>query len=104
MEVPPVDERDLHGLVAQLVHRLKPAEAAAHDHDVVSLRVSHQESQASALGRPRARRWLCIGCGSLMVSGPRIDSPMVVLGGGVAGGNATVTLREEGFAGRVVLI
>jgi len=39
-----------------------------------------------------------------MVSGPRIDSPMVVLGGGVAGGNATVTLREEGFAGRVVLI
>jgi 3-phenylpropionate/trans-cinnamate dioxygenase ferredoxin reductase subunit len=39
-----------------------------------------------------------------MASGPRIDAPMVVLGGGLAGGNAAVTLREEGFAGRVVLI
>jgi 3-phenylpropionate/trans-cinnamate dioxygenase ferredoxin reductase subunit len=29
---------------------------------------------------------------------------MVIIGGGVAGGNAAVTLREEGFAGRVVLI
>ena len=30
--------------------------------------------------------------------------PIVIVGGGVAGGNAAVTLREEGFAGRVVLI
>ncbi|HEX9480825.1 MAG TPA: FAD-dependent oxidoreductase, partial [Solirubrobacteraceae bacterium] len=39
-----------------------------------------------------------------MANGPRIDAPIVVLGGGLAGGNAAVTLREEGFAGRVVLI
>jgi 3-phenylpropionate/trans-cinnamate dioxygenase ferredoxin reductase subunit len=30
--------------------------------------------------------------------------PIVILGGGLAGGNAAVTLREEGFGGRVVLI
>jgi 3-phenylpropionate/trans-cinnamate dioxygenase ferredoxin reductase component len=30
--------------------------------------------------------------------------PIVIVGGGLAGGNAAVTLREEGFAGRVVLI
>jgi 3-phenylpropionate/trans-cinnamate dioxygenase ferredoxin reductase subunit len=30
--------------------------------------------------------------------------PIVILGGGLAGGNAAVTLREEGFAGRVLLI
>ena len=29
---------------------------------------------------------------------------MVIIGGGVAGGNAAATLREEGYAGRVVLI
>ena len=31
-------------------------------------------------------------------------SPMVIVGGGVAGGNAAATLRDEGFPGRVVLI
>jgi 3-phenylpropionate/trans-cinnamate dioxygenase ferredoxin reductase subunit len=30
--------------------------------------------------------------------------PMIIVGGGLAGGNAAVTLREEGFGGRVVLI
>jgi 3-phenylpropionate/trans-cinnamate dioxygenase ferredoxin reductase subunit len=30
--------------------------------------------------------------------------PIVIVGGGVAGGNAAVTLREEGYRGRVVLI
>jgi 3-phenylpropionate/trans-cinnamate dioxygenase ferredoxin reductase component len=30
--------------------------------------------------------------------------PIVVLGGGLAGGNAAVTLREEGFRGQVVVI
>src|SRR6266581_3580443 len=30
--------------------------------------------------------------------------PMVIVGGGLAGGNAAATLREEGFAGPVVLI
>jgi 3-phenylpropionate/trans-cinnamate dioxygenase ferredoxin reductase component len=30
--------------------------------------------------------------------------PIVIVGGGLAGGNAAVALREEGFAGRVVLI
>jgi 3-phenylpropionate/trans-cinnamate dioxygenase ferredoxin reductase subunit len=29
---------------------------------------------------------------------------MVIIGGGLAGGNAAVTLREEGFEGRIVLI
>jgi 3-phenylpropionate/trans-cinnamate dioxygenase ferredoxin reductase subunit len=32
------------------------------------------------------------------------SEPMVIIGGGLAGGNAAVTLREEGFEGRVVLI
>ena len=30
--------------------------------------------------------------------------PIVILGGGLSGGNAAVTLREEGFRGRVVLV
>ena len=30
--------------------------------------------------------------------------PIVIIGAGVAGGNAAATLREEGFAGPVVLI
>jgi 3-phenylpropionate/trans-cinnamate dioxygenase ferredoxin reductase component len=30
--------------------------------------------------------------------------PMVIIGGGIAGGNAAATLRDEGFLGRVVLI
>src|SRR5437667_1663145 len=30
--------------------------------------------------------------------------PIVIVGGGLAGGNAVVTLREEGFKGRVTLI
>ena len=37
-----------------------------------------------------------------MVNGER--EPIVIVGGGLAGGNAAVTLREEGFRGRVVLI
>jgi 3-phenylpropionate/trans-cinnamate dioxygenase ferredoxin reductase subunit len=32
------------------------------------------------------------------------DRPIVVVGGGLCGGNAAVTLREEGFAGRVQLV
>jgi 3-phenylpropionate/trans-cinnamate dioxygenase ferredoxin reductase component len=32
------------------------------------------------------------------------ESPIVIVGAGLAGGNAAVTLREEGFAGKVVLI
>jgi 3-phenylpropionate/trans-cinnamate dioxygenase ferredoxin reductase component len=32
------------------------------------------------------------------------SGPMVIIGGGLAGGNAAVTLREEGYAGPVVLI
>src|SRR5258708_4370336 len=31
-------------------------------------------------------------------------NPIVIIGGGVAGGNAAATLREEGFRGPVVLI
>src|SRR5947209_3653996 len=31
-------------------------------------------------------------------------NPIVIIGGGVAGGNAVATLREEGFPGPVVLI
>jgi 3-phenylpropionate/trans-cinnamate dioxygenase ferredoxin reductase subunit len=32
------------------------------------------------------------------------QEPIVIVGGGLAGGNAAVTLREEGFDGRVVLV
>jgi 3-phenylpropionate/trans-cinnamate dioxygenase ferredoxin reductase subunit len=32
------------------------------------------------------------------------SKPMVIVGGGLAGGNAVATLRDEGFQGRVVLI
>src|SRR5215475_6860372 len=32
------------------------------------------------------------------------QDPMVIIGGGLAGGNAAATLREEGFRGRVVVI
>jgi len=35
---------------------------------------------------------------------PHADKPIVIVGGGLAGGNAAATLREEGFAGRVALI
>jgi len=35
---------------------------------------------------------------------PARDRPMVIVGAGLAGGNAAVTLREEGFGGRIVLI
>jgi 3-phenylpropionate/trans-cinnamate dioxygenase ferredoxin reductase subunit len=38
------------------------------------------------------------------VQARRGDRPIVVLGGGRAGGNAAVTLREEGFKGRVVIV
>jgi len=38
-----------------------------------------------------------------MRSGAATD-PMVIIGGGVAGGNAAAGLREEGFRGRVVII
>jgi 3-phenylpropionate/trans-cinnamate dioxygenase ferredoxin reductase component len=38
------------------------------------------------------------------MSARRADKPIVIVGGGLAGGNAAMTLREEGFAGRVVLI
>src|SRR5215471_21804992 len=31
-------------------------------------------------------------------------SPIVIIGGGLAGGNAAATLRDEGFPGPVVLI
>lgn len=32
------------------------------------------------------------------------DRPIVIIGGGLAGGNAAVTLREEGFKGRITLV
>jgi 3-phenylpropionate/trans-cinnamate dioxygenase ferredoxin reductase component len=37
---------------------------------------------------------------------PKQDTgkPIVIVGGGLAGGNAAVTLREEGFAGRLMLV
>jgi 3-phenylpropionate/trans-cinnamate dioxygenase ferredoxin reductase subunit len=38
------------------------------------------------------------------MSAPHPDKPIVIVGGGLAGGNAAVALREEGFAGRVVII
>jgi 3-phenylpropionate/trans-cinnamate dioxygenase ferredoxin reductase component len=38
------------------------------------------------------------------VSGQPNSNPMVIVGGGLAGGNAAAALREEGFPGPVVLI
>jgi 3-phenylpropionate/trans-cinnamate dioxygenase ferredoxin reductase component len=38
------------------------------------------------------------------IQAPVRSSVIAIVGGGVAGGNAAVTLREEGFDGRVVLI
>jgi 3-phenylpropionate/trans-cinnamate dioxygenase ferredoxin reductase component len=38
------------------------------------------------------------------MAGQSTGNGMVIIGAGMAGGNAAVTLREEGFAGRVVLI
>jgi len=32
------------------------------------------------------------------------ERPLLIIGGGLTGGNAAVTLREQGFAGRIVLI
>jgi 3-phenylpropionate/trans-cinnamate dioxygenase ferredoxin reductase component len=32
------------------------------------------------------------------------DQPIVIIGGGLCGGNAAVTLREEGFEGRLLLV
>jgi 3-phenylpropionate/trans-cinnamate dioxygenase ferredoxin reductase component len=40
----------------------------------------------------------------LQVTGRSAGNPIVIVGGGVAGGNAAATLREEGFTGPVVLI
>jgi len=34
----------------------------------------------------------------------RSGNPIVIVGGGVAGGNAAATLRQEGFSGRVLII
>ncbi len=39
-----------------------------------------------------------------MTSAPDDGKPIVIIGGGLAGGNAAATLRDEGFQGRVVLI
>src|SRR6516162_5036221 len=38
------------------------------------------------------------------VAGRPTRNPMVIIGDGLAGGNAAATLREEGFPGPVVLI
>src|SRR5271167_4700050 len=38
------------------------------------------------------------------MSARRRGKPIAIVGGGLTGGNAAVTLREEGFAGRVLLI
>ena len=38
------------------------------------------------------------------MTGPSSGNPIVILGSGIAGGNAAATLREEGFPGPVVLI
>ena len=33
-----------------------------------------------------------------------MQDPIVIIGGGMAGGNAAATLRDEGFSGPVVLL
>src|ERR1700756_2579831 len=38
------------------------------------------------------------------VTEPTTRSPIVIIGSGLAGGNAAATLREEGFPGPVVII
>jgi 3-phenylpropionate/trans-cinnamate dioxygenase ferredoxin reductase component len=38
------------------------------------------------------------------MTGRTTENPIVIVGGGLAGGNAAVTLREDGFAGPVVIV
>jgi 3-phenylpropionate/trans-cinnamate dioxygenase ferredoxin reductase subunit len=38
------------------------------------------------------------------LSGPNPGAPVLIVGGGLAGGNAAVALREHGFEGRVVIV
>jgi 3-phenylpropionate/trans-cinnamate dioxygenase ferredoxin reductase component len=38
------------------------------------------------------------------MTGRTTENPIVIVGGGLAGGNAAVTLREDGFAGPVVIL
>jgi 3-phenylpropionate/trans-cinnamate dioxygenase ferredoxin reductase subunit len=64
-------------------------------------------SGQSSLGRAVARtaptlrvEWLAVQ--SIQARGG--DRPIVVVGAGLAGGNAAVTLREEGFNGRLTLV
>ena len=47
-----------------------------------------------------------LGCDARMYSVAETigRNPIVIVGGGIAAGNAAVTLREEGFAGPVVII
>jgi 3-phenylpropionate/trans-cinnamate dioxygenase ferredoxin reductase subunit len=48
---------------------------------------------------------VCVEWPAVRATQTRVGArPIVVVGGGLAGGNATVTLREEGFKGRVTLI
>ena len=39
-----------------------------------------------------------------MHTGVSRDQVVVIVGAGIAGGNAAVTLREEGWKGRIVLL
>jgi len=60
------------------------------------------DAQESRAARPAGRA----RCGGTMEPMPgRVrGDPMVIVGGGVAGGNGAAVLREEGFTGRVVII
>ena len=63
-----------------------------------AIRASADRIARSASGQPRScARMYC-------VTQPTSAKPIVIVGSGMAGGNAAATLREEGYPGPVVLI
>ena len=56
-------------------------------------------------GEIRGGVYRCVGGGRMNSMYARVGgSPIVIVGGGIAGGNAAVTLREEGYRGRIAII
>ena len=65
---------------------------------------SRPPGRCSAGRRDNARTSVASGGRMYCVAARSAGTPIVIIGGGVAGGNAAAALREEGFPGPVVLI